>query len=82
MQDYITYNVIIFNHELFLKHFSVCIVFKGSSGHSMPLSVLEHCQLPFPAGTQTPTQTYHTSHSQSECDSIFSKVILVVVIRD
>ncbi|XP_020612565.1 uncharacterized protein LOC110050928 isoform X2 [Orbicella faveolata] len=38
---------------------------QGSSGHGRPPSSLEHNQSPFLAGTQTPVQTYQTSHPQS-----------------
>ena len=47
------------------------MVFKGSSGHGRRPSLVGHNQSPFPAGPQTPAQTYQTSHPQSEWENIF-----------
>ena len=52
-------------------------IFKGSFGHGRPPSSLEHNQSPFLAGTQTPVQTYQTSHPQSEWENILFKIILL-----
>ena len=48
------------------------LVFKGSSSQGIPPPLLQHSQPPFLAGTQTPAQTYQTSHPQSEWGNLFS----------
>jgi len=59
------------------KSNKLLLVFKGSSGHGRPPSLVEHKQLPFLAGTQTPVQTYQTGHPQSEWENILFKIILL-----
>ncbi|XP_078352729.1 uncharacterized protein LOC144637528 isoform X3 [Oculina patagonica] len=47
---------------------------QSSFGHCRPGSSLEHSQLPFMAVTQSPTQMYQTSHTQSSTGFLPSSV--------
>ena len=67
-----------FRHKTDFK--STCIktinsfwFFQGSFGHDRPPSSLENNHSHFLAGPQTPSQTYQTSHPQSEWENIFFK---------